>query len=161
MEGDGWRLLIFSFLQHKNREADESVKAEYEFFNYRETSKSVKESNGVDLEHLTPGMFGYSLTRPTQNQDFYYGVFDACRLLRSPFFLFMIIPGWLFQIGHWFQGKINRNFMAQAKSLTSLSKAGIPSPGPGFMKLPWNLAKSRAWQIGPACLSMSIGNSDS
>lgn len=23
-------------------------------------------------------MFGYSLTRPIHNQDYYYGVFDAC-----------------------------------------------------------------------------------
>lgn len=24
-------------------------------------------------------MFGYSLTRPVQNQEFYYGIFDACK----------------------------------------------------------------------------------
>jgi glutamine synthetase len=23
-------------------------------------------------------MFGYSLTRPIHNQDYYYGIFDAC-----------------------------------------------------------------------------------
>lgn len=68
------------------------VEAEYEFFNYRETSMSVKERNGVDLEHMTPGMFGYSLTRPTQNQDFYYGIFDACRftsILFLPFYSYL------------------------------------------------------------------------
>jgi len=33
-------------------------------------------------------MFGYSLTRPTHNQDWYYGIFDACRKFRCD------IEGW-------------------------------------------------------------------
>lgn len=57
--------------------------AEYEFYNFKETPKSLDNSTGRDLEHLTPGMFGYSLTRPIQNQDFYYGVFDACEYPRA------------------------------------------------------------------------------
>lgn len=24
-------------------------------------------------------MFGYSITRPVHNQEYYYGIFDACR----------------------------------------------------------------------------------
>jgi len=52
--------------------------AEYEFYNFRETPKSLGSNKGQDLEHITPGMFGYSVTRPVQNQEFYYGVFDAC-----------------------------------------------------------------------------------
>ncbi|KAF8250564.1 glutamine synthetase/guanido kinase [Wilcoxina mikolae CBS 423.85] len=53
--------------------------AEYEFYNFRETPKSLGANKGQDLEHITPGMFGYSVTRPVQNQEFYYGVFDACK----------------------------------------------------------------------------------
>jgi glutamine synthetase len=53
--------------------------AEYEFYNFKETAKTLGERKGQGLEHLTPGMFGYSITRPIQNQDFYYGVFDACQ----------------------------------------------------------------------------------
>jgi glutamine synthetase len=52
--------------------------AEYEFYNFRETPKSLGDNKGQDLQHITPGMFGYSVTRPVQNQEFYYGVFDAC-----------------------------------------------------------------------------------
>jgi glutamine synthetase len=52
--------------------------AEYEFYNFREQPNSIAENKGVNLEHMTPGMFGYSLTRPVQNQDFYFGVFNAC-----------------------------------------------------------------------------------
>lgn len=55
--------------------------AEYEFYNFRETPVSLDNSKGQGLQHLTPGMFGYSLTRPIQNQEFYYGVFDACKLV--------------------------------------------------------------------------------
>lgn len=56
--------------------------AEYEFFNFRETPQSLKDSKGSDLEHMTPGMFGYSLSRPVQNQEFYYSIFDTCKLTR-------------------------------------------------------------------------------
>lgn len=33
-------------------------------------------------------MFGYSLTRPVHNQDYYYGIFDACEKFRCN------IEGW-------------------------------------------------------------------
>jgi len=33
-------------------------------------------------------MFGYSLTRPIQNQDYYYGIFNACTKFRCG------IEGW-------------------------------------------------------------------
>lgn len=33
-------------------------------------------------------MFGYSLTRPIHNQEYYYGIFDACKKFRCD------IEGW-------------------------------------------------------------------
>lgn len=33
-------------------------------------------------------MFGYSITRPLHNQDYYYGIFDACEQFRCD------IEGW-------------------------------------------------------------------
>jgi glutamine synthetase len=30
------------------------------------------------LPSLTEGMTGYSITRPVHNQDWYYGIFNAC-----------------------------------------------------------------------------------
>lgn len=53
--------------------------AEYEFFNFNETPKSIGASKGSELEYMTPGMFGYSILRPVQNQEYYYGIFDACK----------------------------------------------------------------------------------
>ena len=66
--------------------------AEYEFFQFRlpassdnstsEPNTSVLrflEDNSVNaLPTLTKGMFGYSLTRPVHNQDYYYGIYEAC-----------------------------------------------------------------------------------
>ncbi|KAL4781305.1 hypothetical protein BJX76DRAFT_18839 [Aspergillus varians] len=59
--------------------------AEYEFFqfvtpdrNASSTATFLKENPVEALPSLTEGMFGYSLTRPVHNQDYYYGVFDAC-----------------------------------------------------------------------------------
>jgi glutamine synthetase len=44
--------------------------AEYEFFFFRETPQSLREKNFRNLSPLTPGMFGYSLTRASANSDF-------------------------------------------------------------------------------------------
>ncbi|RAK82065.1 glutamine synthetase family protein [Aspergillus fijiensis CBS 313.89] len=65
--------------------------AEYEFYHFRApsshpdpkqnasaTATFLKENPVEALPSLTEGMFGYSLTRPTHNQEYYYGVFDAC-----------------------------------------------------------------------------------
>ena len=67
--------------------------AEYEFYQFRApgpTSAPTTERNSSStatflqqnpvnsLPPLTEGMFGYSLTRPVHNQDYYYGVYDAC-----------------------------------------------------------------------------------
>ncbi|KAI9697415.1 MAG: hypothetical protein M1836_004693 [Candelina mexicana] len=67
--------------------------AEYEFFQFRapsnanvpisernssSTAKFLEENPANALPPLTKGMFGYSLTRPVHNQDYYYGVYNAC-----------------------------------------------------------------------------------
>lgn len=38
----------------------------------------MKENPAHKLPPLTEGMFGYSLTRPMLNQDYYYGIYDTC-----------------------------------------------------------------------------------
>ena len=65
--------------------------AEYEFHQYRTTRPSREGSAAVSvakfldnnpvsrLEPITEGMFGYSLIRPVQNQEYYYGVYDCCK----------------------------------------------------------------------------------
>jgi glutamine synthetase len=53
---------------------------EFEWFNFSETPKSLADKNYTDPEPLTPGMFGYSILRPSQQSDFYY---DLVNLLEK------------------------------------------------------------------------------
>ncbi|KAF9926668.1 hypothetical protein FBU30_003781 [Linnemannia zychae] len=53
--------------------------AEFEFFNFKETPESLASKGHHEPEALTPGMFGYSLLRPSLNQEYFYDVFDQCR----------------------------------------------------------------------------------
>ncbi|KAF9094278.1 hypothetical protein BGX23_002292 [Mortierella sp. AD031] len=53
--------------------------AEFEFFNFKETPETLASKGHHEPEALTPGMFGYSLLRPSLNQEYFYNVFDECR----------------------------------------------------------------------------------
>ena len=65
--------------------------AEYEFYQFRApqthdgpernssgTATFLRENPVNALPSLTEGMFGYSITRTVHNQDYFYGIFDAC-----------------------------------------------------------------------------------
>lgn len=60
--------------------ADMGFRAEYaqefEWFNFRETPRSLQDKNFQNLEPLTPGMFGYSILRPSLESAFYHDLFD-------------------------------------------------------------------------------------
>ncbi|MFD2146692.1 glutamine synthetase family protein [Mucilaginibacter antarcticus] len=43
---------------------------EFEWFNFRETPQSLQDKSFTNLEPLTPGMFGYSILRTSENADF-------------------------------------------------------------------------------------------
>lgn len=49
---------------------------EFEWFNFRETPASLYEKQFINPEPLTPGMFGYSILRPSLNSDFNSDLFD-------------------------------------------------------------------------------------
>ncbi|KAG0199214.1 hypothetical protein BGX28_007463 [Mortierella sp. GBA30] len=53
--------------------------AEFEFFNFKETPESLAAKGHTNPQALTPGMFGYSLLRPSLNQEYFYDIFDQCR----------------------------------------------------------------------------------
>lgn len=48
---------------------------EFEWFNFKETPDSLKNKSFTNLHSLTPGMFGYSLLRPSMEQSFYNDIF--------------------------------------------------------------------------------------
>ena len=49
---------------------------EFEWFNFKETPQSLQEKGFTNMQPLTPGMFGYSILRTSQNSDFYYDLFN-------------------------------------------------------------------------------------
>jgi glutamine synthetase len=53
-----------------------SFSQEFEWFNFRETPQSLEEKEFKKLNHLTPGMFGYSILRPSLESDYYNDLFD-------------------------------------------------------------------------------------
>ncbi|GAB3502036.1 glutamine synthetase [Spirosoma knui] len=49
---------------------------EFEWFNFRETPQSLQQKAFQQLEPLTPGMFGYSILRPSLESGFNQDLFD-------------------------------------------------------------------------------------
>jgi glutamine synthetase len=57
---------------------------EFEWFNFRETPQSLQEKSFTNLETLTPGMFGYSILRTSENSGFYYDLFNLLMQFNIP-----------------------------------------------------------------------------
>ncbi|KAI9017155.1 hypothetical protein BC832DRAFT_9856 [Gaertneriomyces semiglobifer] len=51
---------------------------EFEFYNMRETPESLAQKGGSGLVPLTPGMFGYSFTRPALNRAYFNDILEQC-----------------------------------------------------------------------------------
>ncbi|HBL75569.1 MAG: glutamine synthetase [Bacteroidetes bacterium GWF2_42_66] len=49
---------------------------EFEWFNFVGTPNQIAESGYRNLQPITPGMFGYSIVRPSQYKDFFNALFD-------------------------------------------------------------------------------------
>lgn len=73
--------------------------AEYEFFQFKTPSNPstdaqpsaaayLRDNPPSTLPSLTEGMFGYSLTRPVHNQEYFYDVFNTCEAFQCN------IEGW-------------------------------------------------------------------
>jgi len=52
---------------------------EFEWFNFRESPDSLQEKGFAGLQPLTPGMFGYSVLRPSLYSDFNYALFNQLK----------------------------------------------------------------------------------
>ncbi|MES2646670.1 MAG: glutamine synthetase [Bacteroidota bacterium] len=57
---------------------------EFEWFNFKESPKSLEEKNYVKPEPLTPGMFGYSILRPSMYAAFNNDLFDLLGQFNIP-----------------------------------------------------------------------------
>lgn len=57
---------------------------EFEWFNFNETPQSLAEKKYVEPTPITPGMFGYSLLRMSQNLPFFNALMDELERFRVP-----------------------------------------------------------------------------
>jgi glutamine synthetase len=57
---------------------------EFEWFNFRETAQTLQDKNYAGIQTLTPGMFGYSILRTSQQSGFYYDLFDLLQQFNIP-----------------------------------------------------------------------------
>ncbi|MCJ1421941.1 hypothetical protein MMC32_008308, partial [Xylographa parallela] len=127
--------------------------AEYEFFQFRvptdsngpisernssATAKFLKENPVDSLPPLTEGMFGYSLTRPVHNQEYYYGIFDACEKFKCD------IEGWHTESGPGvFEAALAFGEIKQMADKAGLFKYVVKSLGSKFGITPCFMAKPR------------------
>ncbi len=70
-----------SLLKRITKEANEmgfipKFSTEFEWFNFAETPNSLKEKNYQNPTPITPGMFGYSILRASQNSEYINQLFD-------------------------------------------------------------------------------------
>ena len=61
-----------------------NASSEFEFFMFNETSQSIRKKSYKNLEHFTPGMFGYSILRNSVHSDFYHELMDLCEKMDMP-----------------------------------------------------------------------------
>jgi glutamine synthetase len=57
---------------------------EFEWFNFQETPASFAAKEGRNLTPLTPGMFGYSILRSSERNDFFSALFDQLKAFDIP-----------------------------------------------------------------------------
>jgi glutamine synthetase len=57
---------------------------EFEWFNFKETPQSLQDKGYANPQPLTPGMFGYSILRTSENSGFYYDLFNLLTQFNIP-----------------------------------------------------------------------------
>ncbi len=87
--GDDLKVCPRSLLKRVISEAKElgyrpMFSQEFEWFNFRESSDSLNEKNFQNLQSLTPGMFGYSILRMSENHRFFEDLFDQLEKFDVP-----------------------------------------------------------------------------
>ena len=57
---------------------------EFEWFNFKETPQTIQDKGYINPEPFTPGMFGYSILRTSQQYDFYNDLFNLLGQFNIP-----------------------------------------------------------------------------
>ena len=113
-----------------------SVGMEFEWFNFRETPQSWAAKGYHSPEPITPGMFGYSIIRQTQNQPFFTAIMDELRDFRIP------IEGLHTETGPGvYEAAILYSDALEAADRATLFKTSLKEIGSRFGILPTFMAK--------------------
>ena len=78
------QLLKKIILNLKNEGLLAKVGCEFEWFNFKENAESLKEKSFTNLNMITPGMFGYSIIRASQNSVFMNDLMDMLNQFKIP-----------------------------------------------------------------------------
>jgi glutamine synthetase len=109
---------------------------EFEWFNFRETARSLAEKGHREPEPLSPGMFGYSVVRLAQNAPFANALFDEMLAFRVP------IEGLHTETGPGvFEAAILYDHPLEAADRAVLFKTGAKEIGHRFGIMPSFMAK--------------------
>jgi glutamine synthetase len=118
--------------------------AEYEFYTFRTPDNSsspaafLQQNPPHQLPSLTEGMFGYSISRPVHNNDWYYDVYDTCDTFDCP------IEGWHTESGPGvFEAALQFGPIALMADRASLFKHVVKSVGVKHGVAPCFMAKPR------------------
>ncbi|KAJ9131639.1 Glutamine synthetase/guanido kinase [Pleurostoma richardsiae] len=124
--------------------------AEYEFFQFKTPSELsgngsssspaayLRDNPPHTLPSLTEGMFGYSLTRPVHNKDYYYDIFNTCAGFDCD------IEGWHTESGPGvFEAALEFGEIKQMADRASLFKYVVKSVATKYSITPCFMAKPR------------------
>ncbi|KAI9163987.1 Type-1 glutamine synthetase [Paramyrothecium foliicola] len=119
--------------------------AEYEFYTFRNPDPSssspaafLQQNPPHQLPSLTEGMFGYSISRPVHNNDWYYEVYDTCDAFSCP------IEGWHTESGPGvFEAALEFGEISLMADRASLFKHVVKSVGVKHGITPCFMAKPR------------------
>ncbi|PHH85037.1 hypothetical protein CDD83_994 [Cordyceps sp. RAO-2017] len=120
--------------------------AEYEFYTFRTPDSSsdssparfLQQNPPQQLPSLTEGMFGYSLTRPVHNKNWYLDVYDTCTSFGCD------IEGWHTESGPGvFEAALEFHPMAEMADRASLFKLAVKGVGAVHGVTPCFMAKPK------------------
>lgn len=120
--------------------------AEYEFYTFRNPDPNnaspaafLQQNPTHQLPSLTEGMFGYSITRPAHNKDYYYDVYNTCSMFRCD------IEGWHTESGPGvFEAALEFGEIAQMADRASMFKYVVKSVGIEYNITPCFMAKPKS-----------------
>lgn len=118
--------------------------AEYEFFTFQTPNNDsspaafLQQNPTHQLPSLTEGMFGYSITRPVHNKDWYYEVYNSCAKFQCD------IEGWHTESGPGvFEAALEFGEVAEMADRASLFKLAVKSVGTKHAITPCFMAKPK------------------